>query len=315
MIGGTKGSHILLDHPDLIRALDGRMIYFEADDGRICLVFDYLGRALVGSTDIRANDPETVRCDDDEVEYFLDSLRALLPGLPFETSQIVYAYSGIRPLPNTEGMDPGLISRDHSAPVVEPAAGRAWPIVSLVGGKWTTFRGFAEEVADTVLERLGVPRRVSTRDLAIGGGHDYPVDPASRKCWLDRAVRRTGASRDRAELLLGRYGTAAEALLSHEAAGPVVFIPDTPGYTASEIDWLVRTQHVQRLEDLIVRRTTLAITGSLSRRGLAAMADVVAAGLGWSPQRRDEELAEVVRTLVDEHRLRFEESSLAGPAL
>ncbi len=307
LIGGTKGSHILLDHPDLIRALDGRMIYFEADDGRICLVFDYLGRALVGSTDIRANDPETVRCDDDEVEYLLDSLRALLPGLPFETSQIVYAYSGIRPLPNTEGMDPGLISRDHSAPVVEPAAGRAWPIVSLVGGKWTTFRGFAEEVADTVLERLGVPRRVSTRDLAIGGGHDYPVDPASRKCWLDRAVRRTGASRDRAELLLGRYGTAAEALLSHEAAGPVVFIPDTPGYTASEIDWLVRTQHVQRLEDLIVRRTTLAITGSLSWRGLAAMADVVAAGLGWSPQRRDEELAEVVRTLVDEHRLRFEE--------
>ena len=55
MIGGTKGSHILLDHPELVAMLAGRMIYFEADDGRICLVFDYLGRALVGSTDTPAD--------------------------------------------------------------------------------------------------------------------------------------------------------------------------------------------------------------------------------------------------------------------
>ena len=55
------------------------MIYFEADDGRICLVFDYLGRALVGSTDIPAADPDAVRCEDPEIDYFLASLRALLP--------------------------------------------------------------------------------------------------------------------------------------------------------------------------------------------------------------------------------------------
>src|SRR5690606_39686737 len=114
-IWGTKGSHILLDHPDLLRALNGRMIYFEANDGRICLVFDYLGRALVGSTDIRADDPDAVRCEDDEINYFLESLRELFPGLSFERKQIVYAYSGIRPLPASDGTAPGLISRDHSA--------------------------------------------------------------------------------------------------------------------------------------------------------------------------------------------------------
>ncbi|MFD1807913.1 FAD-dependent oxidoreductase [Gemmobacter lanyuensis] len=96
---GTKGSHILLDHPELIAALNGRMIYFEADDGRICLVFDHLGRALVGSTDTRAADPDSVRCEDDEIDYFLQSLRGLLPGLSFDRSQIVYAYAGIRPCP------------------------------------------------------------------------------------------------------------------------------------------------------------------------------------------------------------------------
>ncbi|WP_292449015.1 glycerol-3-phosphate dehydrogenase/oxidase, partial [Mesorhizobium sp.] len=161
LIGGTKGSHILLDHPDLLRALNGRMIYFEANDGRICLVFDYLGRALVGSTDIRAADPETVRCEDGEIDYFLASLSELLPGLAFCREQIVYAYSGIRPLPASDGTAPGLISRDHSAPVMEIEGNRTWPIVSLVGGKWTTFRGFAEEVADMLLSRLGQPRRIS----------------------------------------------------------------------------------------------------------------------------------------------------------
>jgi glycerol-3-phosphate dehydrogenase len=62
LIGGTKGSHILLRHPELVKSLKGRMIYFEADDGRICLVYDYLGLAMVGSTDIKADNPDTVRC-------------------------------------------------------------------------------------------------------------------------------------------------------------------------------------------------------------------------------------------------------------
>ncbi|TIM59290.1 MAG: glycerol-3-phosphate dehydrogenase, partial [Mesorhizobium sp.] len=98
--------------------------------------------------------PETVRCEDGEIDYFLASLSELLPGLAFCREQIVYAYSGIRPLPASDGTAPGLISRDHSAPVMEIEGNRTWPIVSLVGGKWTTFRGFAEEVADMLLSRL-----------------------------------------------------------------------------------------------------------------------------------------------------------------
>uniref|UniRef100_UPI001A8E7C7C glycerol-3-phosphate dehydrogenase/oxidase n=1 Tax=Paracoccus shandongensis TaxID=2816048 RepID=UPI001A8E7C7C len=199
LIGGTKGSHILLDHPGLIAALKGRMIYFEADDGRICLVYDYLGRALVGSTDIRDDDPDNVACDDAEIDYFLDALRGLLPGLSFDRGQIVYAYSGIRPLPASDAANPGLISRDHSAPVAEPAGARRWPIISLVGGKWTTFRGFAEEVADVILSRLGQPRRRDTRLSPIGGGRDYPADP---QAWARQAARDSGAAPDRAAALL-----------------------------------------------------------------------------------------------------------------
>lgn len=284
LIGGTKGSHVLLDHPDLIRALNGRMIYFEADDGRICLVFDYLGRALVGSTDIRAAEPDTVRCEDDEIDYFMASLRSLLPGLSFDRSQIVATYAGIRPLPRSDGTDAGLISRDHSAPVIDPGDFRNWPIISLIGGKWTTFRGFAEEVADMVLARLGRPRRVSTRNLPIGGGRDYPADPLA---WLPtRPVEMVAPTRllD----LLHRYGTKAGAVATSEVGTP--FLTDEAVWSEGEIAWLLRNEKVVHLSDLVLRRTSMALTGKLTGKLLQRIADIAGHELGWSAERQRSEL-------------------------
>lgn len=300
LIGGTKGSHILLNHPDLIRALNGRMIYFEADDGRICLVFDYLGRALVGSTDQRAADPDNVRCDEDEIDYFLQSLQSLLPGLRCDRSQIVYAYAGIRPLPAADGTAVGLISRDHSAPVIEPAGDRQWPIISLVGGKWTTFRGFAEEVADQLLARLGAARRVSTQGLPIGGGRGYPTD--APQAWVAGAAAESGASPGRAKVLLDRYGTKATAILHAEGVAPD-FLADLPGYSRQELDWITRNERVVHLEDLVMRRTALAIAEGLSARGLAEAADIAASVLGWQPQQRDAEVRQTRTVLENRHHM------------
>ncbi|MCZ0962631.1 glycerol-3-phosphate dehydrogenase/oxidase [Paracoccus benzoatiresistens] len=300
LIGGTKGSHILLDHPELIAALKGRMIYFEADDGRICLVYDYLGRALVGSTDTRDDDPDNVSCDDAEIDYFLGALRGLLPGLSFDRDQIVYAYSGIRPLPASDASNPGLISRDHSAPVAEPDSTRRWPIISLVGGKWTTFRGFAEEVADVVLARLGRARRRDTKLAPIGGGRDYPSDP---QAWARQAARDTGAAPERAAALLSRYGTTAAAILAAEGAAPVML--RDADYSLAELDWLTRHEAVRHLTDLIMRRTALAITGHLSRRDLETIASVCAQALDWDEARRAREVQDALAVLVTRHRLRL----------
>lgn len=303
LIGGTKGSHILLDHPDLLAALNGRMIYFEADDGRICLVFDYMGRALVGSTDRRADDPDDVLCDDAEIDYFLSALRGLLPGLSFDREQIVYAYSGIRPLPASDADNPGLISRDHSAPVAEPQGARRWPIISLVGGKWTTFRGFAEEVADTVLARLDRPRRCGTQDMPIGGGRDFPKDPDG---WAAAAALRSGATAARARLLLDRYGTSAGPILTAEAAAPAGVLTDAPDYSLAELGWLIRQEKVVTLGDLVMRRSALAVTGRLSRGDLARIADLCADVLGWDAARRKAQFDQTLAMLRDRHRLRLD---------
>jgi glycerol-3-phosphate dehydrogenase len=302
MIGGTKGSHILLDHPELLKELKGRMIYFEADDGRICLVFDYLGRALAGSTDIKAADPDNVRCEADEVEYLLESLRKLLPKLRFSQDQIVYVYSGIRPLPASDAKDPGLITRDHATPVLEPVPGRPYPVYSLVGGKWTTFRGYAEEVADMLLARLSAERRVSTRDLAIGGGRNYPKSEADTRSWIADCARETGLTTSRVGELLAHYGTGAKAVAAHIAAfASDAAIVDAPDYSTGEVDYILRHEQVGTLSDLVFRRTTLAVTGRLTARMVEALAGQAAATLDWSAARRDEEIAAVRQRLSHFH--------------
>ncbi|SOC36748.1 glycerol-3-phosphate dehydrogenase [Rhizobium subbaraonis] len=298
LIGGTKGSHILLRHPELVKSLMGRMIYFEADDGRICLVYDFLGLALVGSTDIKADNPDAVRCEEDEIDYFIASLRSLLPKLDFDRDQIVYAYSGIRPLPASDASNPGLISRDHSAPVAEPVEGRPFSVISLVGGKWTTFRGFAEEVADTILSRMGRNRRKSTQMLPIGGGRAFPVDEAARRSWVSERSGKSGLSAAGVDALLGRYGTTADAVLAHIAATGDAALTHVQGYGRAEIDWIARNEMVEHLADIVMRRTTLAIEGKLTAAGLDEIASVAAAALGWDEGRKAEEIAAVTTQLT-----------------
>ncbi len=318
LIGGTKGSHILLDHPELVRSLNGHMIYFEADDGRICLVYGYLGQALVGSTDIPCDDPDNVRCEEHEIDYFIDSVRSLLPSLRFDRDQVTYSYSGIRPLPASDASSPGLISRDHSAPVFEPQAGRPFPIISLVGGKWTTFRGFAEEVADTVLARLQRTRKTSTERLAIGGGRDFPLDSNARAAWTRTVATKTGIETSRADELLSRYGTTAAAILAYPSAhDDGERISGAPRHSAREIDWIARQEMVVHLSDIVFRRTTMAIEGLLTIQGLREIGAIAANALQWDAQRLAKEIDDVVASLAKFHGQTLTEESVrraASPA-
>ncbi len=318
LIGGTKGSHILLDHPELVRSLNGHMIYFEADDGRICLVYGYLGQALVGSTDIPCDDPDNVRCEEHEIDYFIDSVRSLLPSLRFDRDQVTYSYSGIRPLPASDASSPGLISRDHSAPVFERQAGRPFPIISLVGGKWTTFRGFAEEVADTVLARLQRTRKTSTERLAIGGGRDFPLDSNARAAWTRTVATKTGIETSRADELLSRYGTTAAAILAYPSAhDDGERISGAPRHSAREIDWIARQEMVVHLSDIVFRRTTMAIEGLLTIQGLREIGAIAANALQWDAQRLAKEIDDVVASLAKFHGQTLTEESVrraASPA-
>lgn len=296
LMGGTKGSHLIIDSPALRDMLDGHMIYYENEDGRICILFPYLGKVLVGSTDIRVDDPDTVRCEADERDYILQSLAFVLPGVRIRAEEIVFQFAGVRPLPASNDSFTGRIPRDHFCTVLEGRNGGP-PVLCMIGGKWTTFRSFGELAADMALERLGRSRRVGTADRTFGGGRAFPKD---RSGWIRDMATSTGLSVERAATLFERYGTDAEDIVRFAAAGPDHLLPH-PGYSARELLHLIRTEAVEHLDDLLLRRTTLAITGELSLDMAEAALDLLAAEKDWPAPRKAEERSRFLTLMRERH--------------
>ncbi len=284
-MGGTKGSHIVVDNPALFEACDGREIFFENSDGRIVLLYPIKNLVLVGTTDIPANIEENVECTDEEVEYFFDLVSKVFPSVHIDRSQIVYRYSGIRPLPAAGDVHPGVVSRDYR--IVEGKLG-ATPLLSLVGGKWTTFRALGEQLADDVLAVLGAIRSVSTENLPIGGGKGFPTTPEAHDDWVNQ---HSGVvSQQRVAALLSRYGTYASRIISLLADEGDKSLAHHPGYSVGEIEFLIDHELVFSLADLVYRRTSLAFTGEVNRLLLEELADIMAARLGWSDSHRDSQV-------------------------
>ncbi|MBX4892188.1 glycerol-3-phosphate dehydrogenase/oxidase [Rhizobium bangladeshense] len=296
LIGGTKGSHLIIDNADLRDALAGHMIYYENEDGRICILFPYLGKVLVGSTDIRVDDPATVRCEPDERDYILQSLAFVLPGITIRREQIVFQFSGVRPLPASTDSFTGRIPRDHFCTVLEQAEGDP-PVLCMIGGKWTTFRSFGALAADMTLERLGRKRRIETSERPIGGGRQYPSDKTR---WSVTLAQRTGISSERAAELFDRYGTEAEEIAAFIAAGPDVAMPKS-GYSQRELQFLIRNEAVEHLDDLLLRRTTLSVSGELSLDMMDAVLDLLAQEKRWTVEQRASERDRFLTLLSERH--------------
>ena len=276
-MGGTKGSHIVLDNPELFAACNSREIFFENSDGRIVLMYPLLGRVLVGTTDIPVDNPDNVECTEEEVDYFFDLVGHVFPDIALDRSQIVYRYSGVRPLPAAGDLSPGVISRDYR--IVEDTVGDV-PLVSLVGGKWTTFRAIGEHMVDTVLERLGITREVSTVSLPIGGGEGFPTTEQAVERWIDE--HGAGRDRDRVRQLLARYGTTASRLLNSLGSAEETPLVHTEGYSREEIEDIVRHEAVFTLSDLVHRRTTLGFRGEVSSESLNELAEILGSVRGWA---------------------------------
>ncbi len=300
-IGGTKGSHLVLDHPELFEATRGEMIYFANRDGRVCIFYPFYDKIIAGSTDIPVDDPETAVCDEDEVDYILDSMRKAFPSLTVDRSHIVFRFCGVRPLPRSDALVPGQVSRDHSFPLVPPGEGISFPIYSLVGGKWTTFRAFAEQATDQLLAELGRPRLTSTDCLPIGGGKGYPQTEADTLSWLEAMHLKTHLSQERLTALLDRYGSRAEEVAACLAEAPDSPLEHHPGYSQREVAFIAARERVVHLDDLILRRTLMGLLGQLSHELLEELVGIVAPVVGWPQQQAEEEIERTVKLLASVH--------------
>lgn len=305
-MGGTKGSHIVLDNDELLQACKGREMFFENNDGRIVLIYPLKGRVMVGTTDLEADMSERAVCTEDEIDYFIELVSHVFPTIPVTRSQIVYSFSGVRPLPHHDDTAPGFVSRDYRiVPGTIDGLGST-TVLSLVGGKWTTFRALSEHLATETLDALGVARTVSTAGLAIGGGVGFPATPTAERDWVARYGADVGT--ERASQLLHRYGTKATFVIDAIAGSDDddTRLASSSEYSRAEIDYLVRTEHVVHLSDVFLRRTSIAFVGGISGALVREIGEITANALGWSPNRRSEEEDAFIAELADAHRVHLE---------
>lgn len=300
-IGGTKGSHLILDNPELYNVCNGGEFFFENHDGRIVLIMPYVdGKVMVGTTDIRIDDPEQAVCTDDETDYMLTLVNRILPGIKVDKSQIIFRFSGVRPLPRSGKGYTGNVSRDHSTEITEPNSKIAFPTFSLIGGKWTTFRAFSEQSADKALKRLGLARKANTSSMALGGGRDYPKDPVA---YVNGLAIEFKLSPERMQVLFERYGTHARDFAGFMADGVDAPLKHSSKYSRRELIYILMTEEVTRLDDLLLRRTLMAWLGEFTRDLLEEVAEISAAVLGWESARMTAEVERSRGILVQRHGL------------
>ncbi len=276
-MGGSRGAHVIVKHEGLLKATQGRMMYFGCKDGRFNLLYPFFGNVLVGSTDLAQQDPDLAHCSSEETDYLLSVVSEIFPDIKLTRDDVILTYSGVRPLPRANGKDIGDVSRDHSIGR-DNLPGTEVPVLSLIGGKWTTFRAFSEQSCDAVLSLMGKSRLVSTIDMAIGGGRDYPRDEKSRNATVNKIGIRGNA-------LLDRYGTKALAVQEFAATTQDGPMSSLPGYNTGEIAYICANENVHHLADLLLRRTAITMEGLLTPEVIKETAKIAADALGWNKAR------------------------------
>jgi glycerol-3-phosphate dehydrogenase len=248
-------------------------------DGRVFFALPADAHAIIGTTDTFTKEsPVEVRASNEDVAYLLSAANDFFPAAKLSTADVVSAWAGIRPLIPTTQATPGGATREHL--VTTNDAG----LVTITGGKLTTYRVMANDVLDAVAKRLGRSLPPDpTGDTALPGG-----DFDSLAVLIDDAARVIG-DRDLATHLAGTYGTRWRAVWPDVSTpGGAHRIDDSLPYVAGELCYSVRDELACTLGDLLIRRMHLAFE-TRDHGALAAQraADVVAPLFGWDePAKR-----------------------------
>jgi len=305
LIGGTKGSHLVLDSAALRAALGDRGVYAEADDGRPVFVLPFGPRlVLVGTTDLPfAGDPATARADEREVEYLLAAVARLFPAAAPGRGAVQQHYCGVRPLPAAEGAVPAAVTRRHMLVRQTSALRPTW---SIVGGKLTTCRSLAEQSAREILGTLGLPVRATSCERPLPG-RIAEADRAHCTAHVSACLRAVGVSAAEAD----RAAAATVDLFGARAGGVARVAADGPGGASAilagtdlptaAIGFCMREEWAGSLADLVERRLMLVFAPGLAQPTLAAVAaELVRLGM-LPPDSADAEVRRYVRELEDRY--------------
>jgi len=279
LIGGTKGSHIVVDWPDGPR---NAVFAMAKQDGRPFFVLPWYRYTLIGTTDLRyEGDPSAASATPDEVRYLIEETNRLFPAAPITREHILYTYCGVRPLPFAPGEGEASITRSHF--VVDHATrGGPHGLLSVVGGKLTTYRSLARAALREIVRR-------AQPSLA-------PAPPA--------AARAAATPGDGPLAVYGPRRNEVRALLDAEPALGTPICEHNPDLLA-QVAYAVDAEGALTLADVLLRRLPCGWSRCHALDGAERAAAVMAKRLGWS--------GEQAAAAVDAYRRELRETLVPAP--
>ncbi len=288
-MGGTKGSHIIVD--PFPGAPQGSSLYVEAkSDGRPMFIAPLLDKYLIGTTDLPyQGDLENIKADNNEIDYLLQETNNIIPIAKLTREDVKFTYSGVRPLPNSEGKKPGSITRKHI--IYDHTPDGVSNLLSLIGGKLTTYRNVGEEMVDEIWEKTKrSPKPCRTASLPLPGC----IFPDDKR--IQQAISDYGSILpiNKINYLFGIYGARALEVLALTKEHPELAEPIAPNLNdiKAQIVYAVQSEFAHNLIDIARRRTNLAMQGNYGLDVLPVLTQTLEKYCGWQPEQSDRAIQE-----------------------
>ena len=275
-IAPSRGTHLLLDQADLSTGRAACVV--PAGEGRAIFALPWYGRTLVGTTDNDFDgDIDHPRPADEDVEYLLEAVNAFF-GPSLTQSDLVGAYAGVRPLIST-GDPKKSVDISRKAELYETSSG----LVTITGGKLTTWRRMAKQTVDRLVERGGREAPCHTAEIPLG--------MEARK---EDLVAPEGVGEGSISQLAFRYGHASRTVLELAWKDPKLATPIVEGRPdlLAEAVIAARLEQARCVADVLLRRTRLGLLAAPQLRTAASVrpvAEALGAELGWSRRRIKQE--------------------------
>ena len=287
MLTVSSGIHILLDAKHTPQ--DMSLMIPSTEDGRVLFMIPWMGHVLFGTTDEPARVEHDPVPEEKDVDYLLRYAGKYLRQ-PLTRGDVLAVWSGLRPLVYARGKaSTQELARTH---VIDVSASG---LLTITGGKWTSYRGMAEDAVDAACARfgLGLGRKSATRSMRLLGSCGHV--PGS---WEELA-RRGGIEPALARSLVSLYGDEAKSVLAVAGEpGLMERIHAEHPYIGAEVAYAVRREMAAHVADVLLRRLPLGLLNMVHAQEAApGVADIMARELGWDDARREKEI-ESARALL-----------------